>query len=555
MGQFPLIKEWFILFLTICLLSGNENIISPLHSKLLQIQNIDSFLSQAPYPVKNKLNIPGIPLKTVPLSLNTDYPPQLRSGLPSLSKREVDFDKSAATHLLRRTVFGPKIEEITNSLDIGLEYSVEQLIRSNPLPDPPNTWINEPFPQNFESFSADQIDSLVTLYYVRIYEMRNWWLDLMLTDESSVREMMVLFWHDHFATSTDKVIFPPAMYHQNDLLREHALGNFKTLVREISYDPAMLIWLDNNQNKVDAINENFTRELLELFTIGIGNYSQEDIIEAARAFTGWATNGLGTYFFPSDHDYGEKTFMGQTGYWFGDDIIDIIFEQEETARFICRKLYQWFVYYNPDEAVVEELANILRENNYEIKPVLEALFLSEYFYDDNFRGAKYKGPIYFTVGNLRQFYIDDEPLEPGQPEHILILYFQELFGQVPLNPPDVSGWAGYRSWINTYSLPYRKLLSNGFIDGYIYNVILGFQADVLSLAEQMSSPSDPEILIEDLCGYLYSLQPSQAVKDQLVLELLDGSEPYDWSLYLPESENRLQTVIKHMLRLGEYQLR
>ncbi len=548
------IRNWLLIAFSSCLLFGINTILHPDDPKLSHIAGFQSFLNQGLYPTENTIKIAGLPLEPLPLSSPSFQVPPILQNLPPLSNRSVEFDKAAAAHLLRRTVFGPKVEEINQALVFGLDMSVENLLSTNPLPEPPGIWVNEPFPDE-DDLTAEQLDSLINLYYQRLHDTRNWWLDLMITDEANVREMMVLFWHDHFATSTDKVIFPPAMYHQNDLMREHALGNFKTLAREMSYDPAMLIWLDNNQNTVDAINENFARELLELFTIGIGNYTQEDIVEAARAFTGWITDGLATYFIPSHHDYREKTFMGQTGNWNGDDIIDIIFEQEETARFICRKLYQWFVYYTPDETVVEDLATIMRANDYEIKPVLEALFLSEHFFDENFRGAKYRGPIYFTTGTIRQLYIDDEAFEPDQPEHVLILYFQELFGQLPLYPPDVSGWPGYRTWINTYSLPYRKLLTNGFIDGFIYDFELGFQSDAVALAERMSNPNDPDILIEDFCQYFYSIQPSQAVKDQLVQEMLDGSEPYDWSIYQPEAVGRLRTVIKHMLRLGEYQLR
>jgi hypothetical protein len=255
--------------------------------------------------------------------------------------------------------------------------------------------------------------------------------------------------------------------------------------------------LAENPCPLVGINENFSRELLELFTIGVGNYTQEDVIEAARAYTGYITDGLETYFIENRHDFGSKTFMGQTGYWFGDDIVDIIFEQEETARFFARKIYQWFVYYNPDEQAVEEMADILRENNYEVKPMLEALFKSELFFDENFRGAKYGGGIVHVLSPIRQMYITDIVPPEGQTRNRVLLMFQEYFGQAILYPPDVSGWLGYRNWINTYTLPYRKLFTNAVIDGYVYDFPMGFQPDLLEFASHFLNGLFIRIIIDE----------------------------------------------------------
>jgi len=161
--------------------------------------------------------------------------------------------------------------------------------------------------------------------------------------DSSITELMTLFWHDHFATSADVVVYPPAMYHQNKALRDNSIGNFKELITMMTFDPAMMIWLDNNQNSVGSINENFARELLELFTLGEGNYTQDDVTEAARSLTGYFTDGLNIFFVPDLFDNGEKTFLGQTGNFDAYDIIDIIFEQEQTAYFIAEKIYKYFI--------------------------------------------------------------------------------------------------------------------------------------------------------------------------------------------------------------------
>jgi hypothetical protein len=313
--------------------------------------------------------------------------------------------------------------------------------------------------------------------------------------------------------------------------------------------------LAENPCPLVGINENFSRELLELFTIGVGNYTQEDVIEAARAYTGYTTDGLETFFIENRHDFGSKTFMGQTGYWFGDDIVDIIFEQEETARFFARKIYQWFVYYNPDEQAVEEMADILRENNYEVKPMLEALFKSELFFDENFRGAKYGGGIVHVLSPIRQMYITDIVPPEGQTRNRVLLMFQELFGQAVLYPPDVSGWLGYRNWINTFTLPYRKLFTNAVIDGYVYDFPMGFQPDVLEFASHFPNPDDAEQLIDDMILYFYDILTTDHTRQLLLDQLLQGLDPYNWSLTIPEAEDRLKGTIKLLMRYPDFQLK
>lgn len=499
--------------------------------------------------------IPGLPTSPLPISSRDADIPAINSSF-SISDRDVEFDKRAAAHLLRRITFGPTWEEINTSENIGLDATVSAILSDLDLPEPPGDWINDPFPPIYEDYTPEQIDSLFNAYGMQFRQMRSWLLELMVAPETNIRESMTLFWHDHFATSGAKIFYPPAMYHQYNLIREYSLGNIKQFVKEMALNPAMLIWLDNNQNVVNEINENFAREVLELFTIGVGNYSQEDIVEAARAYTGYVTNGLNTFFIAERHDFGLKTFMGQTGYFFGNDIIDIIFEQEETARFFAKKILQWFVYYNPNEESIDILADILRNNDYEIKPMLEAIFSSELFYDENFRGAKHKGAITQIMSPIRQMYITDiTPPEPELPDNILLLYFQEILGQAILFPPDVSGWSGYRNWINTYTLPYRKIFTNGVIDGHIFGYDLGFQANVLEFAFHFSNPNNADALIDDMILYFYDIQPTELTRQLLIDELLDGLAPYEWNLFIPDADQRLRGVLKLLMRYPEYQLK
>ena len=463
-----------------------------------------------------------------------------------------DMSLSESAHLLRRTIIGPTIEEINSLSDYNTNEVVDYLLRDIPSPNPPGEWVNYPIP-NYQNYTNEQIDSLFMSWENQQIELEYWWVDNLFYHSTNITELMTLFWHDHFATSAELIIYPPAMYHQNKVLRDNSLGNFKDLVTSITFDPAMMIWLDNNQNSVGSINENFARELLELFTLGEGNYTQTDVVEAARALTGYYTDGLNIFFVPSLFDNGEKTFLGQTGNFDAYDIIDIIFEQEQTAYFISEKIYKYFIYEQPDEIIVQELADILIENNYDIKPLMVELLNSEHFFDENFYGSKYKDPVTHSIGSLRQLYIDiNQSIDFPYTLHEMLRYVQFLGGQRLFYPPDVSGWPGYRNWINTYTLPWRKLYTNYLLDG-----TFGIINDPVSFAERIPNGlSDSNALMDYLFLYFYSIQPSQLTKENLLDELLAGADPGEWHLiYYDGAEERFIDVIERMMRLSEYQLK
>jgi len=467
--------------------------------------------------------------------------------------REISLIESA--HLLRRTIVGPTIEEIDALSDLNVSAAVEYILRDISNPSPPGDWVNHPLP-DYQNYTDEQKDSLETAYDDQGVELGEWWIDQIFYNPTSIKEQMTLFWHDHFATSIMTVKYTPAMYHQNRVLRENALGNFKELIIIMTLDPAMMVWLDNNQNTVEAINENFSRELLELFTMGEGNYTQQDVMEGARGLTGYQTDGLNTYFNPNRFDDGVKTFLGQTGNFDTYDIIDIIFEQDQTAYFISEKLYKWFIYEQPNEQIVQELAQIMIENDYEIKPVLSALFNSEHFFDENFYGSKYKDPLTHSLGALRQSYIDvNQNIYYQNSEisfHQVLRYVQNLGGQLIFYPPDVSGWPGYRNWINTYTLPWRKLYTNYLLDG-----TFGAIYDPISFAERIPNGlSDANALLDFLYVYFYSIEPSELTKQNLMDELLAGADLFEWHLiYYDGATERFVNVVERMMRLSEYQLK
>ena len=254
------------------------------------------------------------------------------------------WDEVRASHLLRRTVMGPTAAEIDEAIRSTPKAVVAQLLENPPRPDPPGDWVdNNPFvrPTSAErKIQRDQMD-----------ELGRWWMQRLATSPLSLVERMTLFWHDHFATQASEVQRPQLMYQQNRKFRQNALGNFKSLVLIMNTDPAMLYFLDGRLNKKGKPNENYARELLELFTMGIGHYTEQDVAEAARAFTGWTVDRQRALFDSSRHDNEPKEFLGVIGNHNDLRITNIIFEQPATAEFICRKLYQEFVYAHPDEAI------------------------------------------------------------------------------------------------------------------------------------------------------------------------------------------------------------
>ncbi|QLG44254.1 DUF1800 domain-containing protein [Costertonia aggregata] len=284
------------------------------------------------------------------------------------------------------------------------------------------------------------------------------WIKRMAETKQDLRERMVLFWSNHFVVRTRNILFAQKF---NNTLRKHALGDFREFVIAISKEPAMLDYLNNQQNRKNSPNENFARELMELFTLGEGNYSEKDIKESARAFTGWSHNFKGDYVLRKrQHDFGEKEFMGKTGNFDGGDIIQIILEQPQCAEFICKKIYLHFVNDTMYEPHIKELAKVFRKQ-YDITAVMEYIFLSDWFYEKKNIGNKIKSPADFLVGLQKTIPFTLE--KPNQ-----LIYVERLLGQVLLEPPNVAGWAEGRNWIDANTMMVRlKLPSVLYKDGTI----------------------------------------------------------------------------------------
>ncbi|MEP7330141.1 MAG: DUF1800 domain-containing protein, partial [Betaproteobacteria bacterium] len=361
-----------------------------------------------------------------------------------------------ARHLLGRTGFGPTETEVKTFAAMTREQAVTVLLRDarSTTVTPPPAWALDTGPTGAprgDNVSEDTRRAFRQLQVRQGIELRGWWVQEMLVTPSPLTERMTLFWHNHFVSSQQKVRISRFMYAQNALLRANALGNFGTMLHAVSKDPAMLIYLDTAQSRKDQPNENFAREVMELFTLGEGQYGEQDIKEAARAFTGWSIDReTGQYLFrPGVHDFGVKTVLGKSGRLDGDEVLDVLLARPQTAEFITIKLWREFVSPDPDAREVKRIAQAFRSQNYDVKVVLQALLLSDAFWAGENRGTLVKSPVELVVGTLRQF-----ELSPAAAAPFAIAVAG--MGQNLMSPPNVKGWPGGEVWINSNSLLVRK---------------------------------------------------------------------------------------------------
>lgn len=359
-----------------------------------------------------------------------------------------------ARHLLLRTGWSATPQQVAAYARLTHAEAVDRLLsqtrRDAQIPVPDDLQTFTPPPRRRE-MSEDERRAFQREQVRLGLAMRSWWFSEMLVTDSPLTEKMTLFWHNHFVSSQQKVRIPKLLVDQNQLLRRHALGNFGELLHAVARDPAMVLYLDSAQNRKDAPNENFAREVMELFTLGEGQYGEQDVREAARAFTGWGIDRQdGTFrFYRFLHDDGEKTVLGKTGRFDGDAVLDILLAQPATAEFLTRKLWREFVSPDPDKAEVMRLARVLRQSDYEIKPWLRALLLSPAFWDQRNRGVLVKSPVEFLLGLVDTLNVS------GVDPQVLALASRQL-GQDLFNPPNVKGWPGGDAWIDATTLLARK---------------------------------------------------------------------------------------------------
>lgn len=377
------------------------------------------------------------------------------------------WDRAAAAHLLARAGFGATPEQIERCYALGLAGAVDALLNYDALtytPPPPElpSIIRQAPGRTIVTMNPEQrreaAQERIRAERIGHQEIRLWWLERMVQSPRPLEEKMTLFWHGHFTSGAREVRRAQFMLEQNELLRRHALGDFRSLLLGISRDRAMLVYLDNARNRRQQPNENYARELLELFTLGEGQYTEADVKAAARAFTGWTFDDDGFVFRRAQHDDGPKTFLGKTGRLGGEDVIDQILAHPACSRHLARKLAEFFVTPEPERELVERLAAQLRRHNYALKPVLRTLFLSRAFYAPQVRGALVKSPVELIVGTARRLGVPIERLRDA--ERTLAALGQEL-----MQPPNVKGWNGGSHWINTATLHLRYNAIGNLIQG------------------------------------------------------------------------------------------
>jgi hypothetical protein len=478
--------------------------------------------------------------------------PQSWSRTGAKSSQSSDHEEHVR-HLLSRSGFGGAVNEVSQYSGQSLNDTVDLLLTPAPMPAPPGDWVSEPFDINaFRMLTPEEQMDYIETNFERINELRGWWIELMLGSAVNLREKLTLFWHGHFTSDIESATLAQFLYIQNDLLREHALGNFGSFLKAIYKDPAMLLYLDGVSNIAASPNENFARELLELFTMGVGNYSEDDIKEAARAFTGWQidTYNLTSFFNPMLHDYGQKNVLGRTGNFDGDDIVDIILDQPVTAEFICRKLYTHFISREVDEAFITEMATTFRDSHYELAPLLAFMFKSAHFYSENARASLIKSPIELTVGNGRMLNISSVNL-------YFILFGSAILDQELLRPPNVAGWPGQRSWISPTTYVLRNLYSEVFTRPYFFidpntqEPYVGF--DSVEFARSFNI-AEVEALAAAMIRHLVRFDVDQETIEGLIPALLGTASPGEWTLDDPLAETRICNFLTEVIRLPEFQL-
>lgn len=423
-----------------------------------------------------------------------------------------------AAHLLWRTGFGATAGEIDRAVDDGLDATVERVLS----------------PQT-ESEEFEHVSTLlhrVAMNTGGIGDLKAWWLYRMRYSANPLVERMTLLWHDNFATSNAKVKSVEHMAAQNDSFRRHALGSFRNLLHEMARDVAMLIWLDGNANRKRHPNENFAREVMELFSLGIGNYTEADIQEAARAFTGWHVRNDRFWFNELQHDTGQKTVFGRTGNLDGDDVIDLCLERPACPRFLAGNLLRSFVTPEPSDEFIQRLADRIRGHGFEMQPVLAELFRSQAFFDESSRHALIKSPVDLAVGAQRT--LDVRP-NLNATADVLARLGQDLF-----QPPTVKGWDGGRDWISTTTMLLRMNFAAEFVGGERF----GEQPDPAAIATRNGWRSD-DAVVSGFAELLLARDLTPEAQEELSTTFQNVSGNRD---------ERIRQLVQVVMSMPEYQL-
>jgi uncharacterized protein (DUF1800 family) len=497
-------------------------------------------------------------------------------GLKPLAESAWDYAK--ARHLLFRAGFGGTPQEVEKLHAMGLRRAVDYLVDYGSLPAADLAAPGRPQEPPLDPIALMKLTAEERQKRTQqrrredmqqLAQARAWWLRRMIETPRPLEEKLVLFWHGHFATEHQTVRDAQAMIDQNELFRRHAAGNFGKLLHGIVHDPAMLRYLDNNRNVRGKPNENLAREIMELFSLGEGNYTEQDIKEAARALTGYTFQRFGGefQFAAGAHDPGSKTIFGRTGNWDGDQLVELILDQPAAARFIARKLFIYFVHEAPSDQMVATLADVMWNHEYGLTPVLKAMFLSEEFYSPKAMGTQIKSPVHLVVSTVRT--LGAERVNPGALAMATRGMGQELF-----DPPNVKGWDGGEAWINTNTLFARNntaalLVSrgNGPVAGEAVRKIaaqagrgdgrlpgpLAPELDLVALLEH-SKPETPAAVVDQLARTLFAV-PLNPTKRAELIQFVGSIPPStQWASQRTAINRKLGALLVVMMSMPEFQL-
>ncbi len=501
--------------------------------------------------------------------------PLVTSGdlTPYTPRPDKPWDARRAAHLFRRAGFGAGRPTIDAALLSTPAVIVDQLLAADAAPAPPGAWTaQKPF--------VNPTNNDIATYYGWVRDMQEWWIRLMLDPQRMLREKMALFWHNHFVSEYTVVYVAQYMFMQNRLYRENAFGSFKTLAKKVTIDPAMLVYLDGATSRAGNPNENYARELLELFTLGAGayadqtpHYTEHDIVELARALTGWTLNPQAeseayAEFKPTRFDGQNKDIFGQSRNWgiegkTPDDVIDWILQQTDldynrprAAMFLCTKLYKYFVYNVPDMEIVQGMADTLVQSDWNVGAVVRQLLLSEHFFDDNVIGAKIKSPIEFVLNAVNALGLSS-PMDRSKTNPSLLETHDPVtvcttLSQTPFNPPNVQGWIGGRSWISGATMPLRIRYAKFWIEPF--GNALPYNFDPVTWAKTLPDYTNPGKLTDAMIDQLVPFGLSQETRDVVKSELTPGGFDYEWDVDAPNAATKLRAALLRISALAEYEL-
>ncbi|MBK7577124.1 MAG: DUF1800 domain-containing protein [Ignavibacteria bacterium] len=459
-----------------------------------------------------------------------------------LAPRTSPLNVEDAMHVIRRTTLHPTWAAAAAIVGKTPVEAVNALIDAVEPPPTPPSWAGTP--PEFNDFAAA----------AKLWpELQQWWMNRAIT-LPSLRERLVMLWQNTFSTDYITVYAGQWMVKQSQTIRAQAF-DFKALATSMVSDPAILRYLSGDQSIKGNPNENFAREWFELFTLGVGNYSERDVVEAARAFTGWRISGNDGVYNRGLADLGEKTILGQTGSWEWGDVVRITFEQDACARWVARKLLMTFVEFAPSAEDIQAVAELVKQHSYDLKPVLRTLLVSNHFFDPARRGALIKSPADLVVGLA-------SVLNATNVDRTYAISSMTKLTQEPYYPPTVEGWKGHHAWITSSTFPQRQRYAESFIDGrqtgssskLTDSAGAPLTPDVVALIRSLPNNDDAVKVVENVTKLLLPIPTTQEQRDVLLEIMLAGAQVYEWDINAQSAVQRVKFLLQAIVRMPEFQL-